>query len=88
MTTALARRELDGRFDSVGARAITAVVVIGLVAGVSQPTSRAISPLGIAALVVAAVPYVFREFPGRAALVPAVPLLLCTASPTRCGTPR
>ena len=76
MTTALARRELDGRFDSVGARAITAVVVIGLVAGVSQPTSRAISPLGIAALVVAAVPYVFREFPGRAALVPAVPLLL------------
>jgi branched-chain amino acid transport system permease protein len=79
MTTAVARRELDGRFDSVGARALVAVVAIAAIGFLSQPTTRAISPLGIVALALAAVPYVFREFPGRVALIPAVSFLLMYA---------
>jgi len=79
VTAALRHRSLRADFDSVTARAVGAVVVIGGFGVLSQPTSRAISPLGLLALALAAVPWVVRDFPGRAALVAAVPLLLMYA---------
>jgi branched-chain amino acid transport system permease protein len=79
MTVALGRREVGAPLNSLASRAVAAVVVVAAVSVASQPTSRAISPVGIVALALAAVPYVVRDFRGRAAVIAAVPLLLMYA---------
>ena len=55
MTAILGAPRLDTRFESVLVRAGTAVGAIVVIAVGSQPTERAISPLGVIALVVAAI---------------------------------
>lgn len=79
MTVPLGRREVGAPLNSLASRAVAAVVVVAAVSVASQPTSRAISPVGIVALALAAVPYVVRDFRGRAAVIAAVPLLLMYA---------
>ena len=78
MTTAFSGRDL-GRLDSVSGRAIAAVAVVAAIGVASQPTSRALSPVGVVALALAAIPFVFPEFRGRVAFVPVVPLLFMYA---------
>ncbi|MDQ1456045.1 MAG: branched-chain amino acid transport system permease protein livM, partial [Actinomycetota bacterium] len=79
MTVALRRRELGAPLDSLASRAAAAVAVVAIISVASQSTSRAISPVGIVALALAAIPFVARDFRGRAAVLPAVPLLLMYA---------
>src|SRR3954447_18159429 len=79
MTAVIARRDFGERLDSVAARGVTAIVVVGAIGIASQATSRALSLLGFLALAAAAVPYVFRDFRGRAAMMPVISLLLMYA---------
>jgi branched-chain amino acid transport system permease protein len=78
MTAALSR-DVETRLDSTGVRAVVAVVVIAVIAVGSQSTNRAISPIGVVALALAAIPLVVRDFRGRALVVPVLPLLLMYA---------
>ena len=79
MTVALGGREVGAPLNSVASRAVASVAVVAVVSVASQPTSRAISPVGVVALALAAIPYVVRDFRGRAAVIAAVPLLLMYA---------
>ena len=79
MTAALGRLDVEARLDSIGIRAVAAVAAIAVIAVGSQPTNRAISPIGVVALALAAIPFVFREFRGRALVVPVLPLFLMYA---------
>src|SRR5207248_2492489 len=79
MTVALGRREIGDPLSSLASRAVAAVAVVAAVGVASQPTNRAFSPVGIVALALAAIPFVVRDFRGRAAALPAVPLLLMYA---------
>jgi branched-chain amino acid transport system permease protein len=79
VTAVLGGPQLEARFESLAVRAGTAIAAVAIIAVGSQSTSRDISPLGVIALVLAAIPFVVRDFPGRPMLIAAVPLLLMYA---------
>ena len=79
MTAVIDRLDLEARFAGVPARAVAAVVAVAVVSIASQPTSRALSPVGVVAVALVTIPFVARDFRGRAAVLPAVPLLLMYA---------
>ena len=77
VTAAFDGRDLGPGFDSGPRDRAVAVVA----ASASPPSRRtaALSPVGVAALALAAVPFALREFRGRVAFVPVVPLLFMYA---------
>ena len=79
MTAAAISRDVEARFESLTTRAVVAVVVVVAVSVGSHSTTRGLSPVGVVALALAAVPLTLREFRGRAAVLPVVPLLLMYA---------